>query len=124
MVARDELPLACTLSPGTYQARLAHLAELAHEGLRAHSRQELVLDLRYAPEFAKRVREMVREEEECCAFLTFALTEAADEVRLTITAPERAREAADLLFALFLPVPRESRGAPARATCCDGESCQ
>lgn len=115
-----EPPIACTLQGGSYQERLAWIAELARDGLRSHSRRDLVLDLRYAAEVTARVREMVRKEEECCAFLTFELTEADDEVRVTITAPERAREVADGLFEQFVPSsvssPRSS--APPTGTCC------
>jgi hypothetical protein len=47
----------------------------------------------------------------CCAFLTFRIDEVGDEVRLTITAPERAREAADALFDQFVA------NAPAPSSC-------
>ena len=50
-----------------------------------------------------RVEEMVAGERECCAFLDLDVQEKPDAVRLTITAPERAREAADDAFAPFLP---------------------
>jgi hypothetical protein len=59
--------------------------------------------LRYAPEAASRVREMVRKEQACCAFLTFEMREEAGEVWLTIKAPEQARRTADALFEPFLP---------------------
>lgn len=119
-----EPPIACTLQGGSYQERLASIAELARDGLRRYSREDLVLDLRYAAEVAGRVREMVRKEEECCAFLAFELTEGEDEVRLTITAPEKAREVADGLFEQFVPSPVPSRSAvvvPAAGACCDDD---
>jgi hypothetical protein len=43
--------------------------------------------------------------------LSFDLDERPDEIRLTIKAPERAREVADLLLGQFL------RSAEARAGC-------
>ena len=46
---------------------------------------------------------MVGKEQVCCAFLNFELTETGEEVRLTITVPERAREVADALFEQFVP---------------------
>ena len=49
------------------------------------------------------VREMVRKEQQCCAFLNFELSEIDEGVRLAITAPERAREVADALFEQFVP---------------------
>jgi hypothetical protein len=109
MEKRIEPPIACTLQGGSYQERLVWIAELTRNGLRSHSRTDLVLDLRYAAEVAARVREMVRKEEECCAFLAFELAEADGEVRLTITAPEKAREVADGLFEQFVPSRVSSR---------------
>ncbi|MGH9158981.1 MAG: hypothetical protein ACRD2X_03225 [Vicinamibacteraceae bacterium] len=102
MSHRDDPPIACTLQGDSYQERLAWIADVARDGLRSHSRQDLMLDLRYGPEVAGRVRDMVRKEQDCCAFLDFELTETSDEVRLTITAPERAREVASALFDEFV----------------------
>jgi hypothetical protein len=59
---------------------------------------DLRLELKYAPSVADRVREMVRDEQQCCSFLNCDLSEIDEGVRLTITAPERAREIADALF--------------------------
>jgi hypothetical protein len=69
--------------------------------MREKRRADLRLELTYAPEAAERVREMVRRERECCAFLDFKLQKEADAVRLTIVAPEGAREAAEMLFEPF-----------------------
>lgn len=104
-------PIACTLNASEYKDRLAWIGSLTHDSLRGHERRDLVLDLRYAPEAALRVREMVRNEQACCSFLTFDLREASHEIRLIITAPEAAREAADVLFQQFLPNP------PAASAC-------
>jgi hypothetical protein len=95
-------PIACTLTAGNFKDRMAWIGELTRDALRSHERQDLVLDLRYAPEAADRVREMVRKEQECCSFLTFAIREGLDEIRVTITAPEAARKAADELFERFV----------------------
>jgi hypothetical protein len=57
------------------------------------------------------VREMVAKEQSCCAFLAFELSETDTNVRLTITAPERARDAADALFEQFVPAGVSPRGA-------------
>jgi hypothetical protein len=103
MDRRDEAPIACTLQPGGYRERLAWIAELAREGLLDVSREDLRLELKYASSVAGRVREMVRKEQQCCAFLNFALSEIDQGVRLTITAPERARDVADALFDQFVP---------------------
>ena len=103
MSKRGEPPIACTLQGGSYQERLAWIAELAGDGLSGVTRDDLRLELRYAADVASRVREMVRKEQVCCAFLDFDLTETSGEVRLTITAPESAREIADALFEQFVP---------------------
>src|SRR6476469_1515234 len=94
-------------SPWT-RARDGHevvdLAVSAHkeaEALLGHDRNGLVLTLRYAPEAVERVRAMVASEQHCCAFLNFDVREQPDVVRVTITAPENARDAADELLEQF-----------------------
>jgi hypothetical protein len=99
----DEQPVACTLQGGRYEDRLAWIAELARDGLRSHERRDLVLELRYAAHVIDRVGDMVAKERDCCAFLAFNIDESADEIRLTIAVPERARDVADLLFEQFVP---------------------
>jgi hypothetical protein len=110
--------IACTLTAGNFKDRIAWIGELTRDALRSHERQDLVLDLRYAPEAADRVREMVRKEQECCSFLTFAIREGLDEIRVTITAPEAARKAADELFERFVA------SAPTKTvlSCCISEA--
>jgi hypothetical protein len=103
MDSRDAAPIACTLEPGDYRERLTWIADLARNGLVEVHREDLRLELRYAPSVAERVREMVRREQQCCAFLNFELSEIDDGVRLTITAPERARDVSDALFEQFVP---------------------
>lgn len=98
----EATPIACTLTSGEQTERVSWIAALNRDALRSHRRGDLVLELRYAPEARARVREMVRNEEGCCGFLTFDLHEAEDEIRLLITAPEAAREAADGLFEQFV----------------------
>ena len=98
----DAAPIACTLAPGAFQDRLAWIAELTRDALRHHERRDLTLVLVYDPSALDRVRELVRREQTCCAFLTFDLREETHETRLTITAPGRARIAADMLFDQFV----------------------
>jgi hypothetical protein len=107
----ESAPIACTLTSGDYKARLAWINQLARDALRRHERRDLELELVYAADAAQRVREMVQKEQNCCAFLSFDLAERPGEIRLTIKAPERAREAADMLLGQFLP------SAEARAGC-------
>jgi hypothetical protein len=111
MTMTEAPPIACTLAPGAYKDRMASIGALTRDVLRSHQRRDLTLVLSYAPEARDRVREMVRNEQTCCSFLSFDLREAPEEIRLTITAPETAREAADALFEQFVA------GAPASSAC-------
>jgi hypothetical protein len=110
MTNAGSAPIACTLTPGDYKTRLAWIADLTREALRSQARRDLELELVYSADAAERVREMVRLEQDCCAFLTFDLDQRPDEIRLTIKAPERAREAADMLFGQFLPSAKARTG--------------
>jgi len=95
-------PISCTLTGNNLRERLAAILALTHDALQGVERRGLVLDLSFASTAAERVREMVRKEKDCCGFLKFDLREVEQEVRLTITAPEQAREAADFLFEQFV----------------------
>lgn len=105
--------MACTLTGRTFRDRLAWIAELARESLQGYEQHDFVLELRYDLEAAERVREMVRNEMECCAFLTFDFRQDARTVHLTITAPEEARGAAGMLFEQFV----------GSSTCCGAQNC-
>ncbi|RVQ53541.1 hypothetical protein [Sinorhizobium meliloti] len=100
---KTDEPIACTLDAGDYKTRTKQIAELASRHLRHVSRNPLSMELTYAPEALHELRDLVRKEQECCAFLAFELRKDDDGVRLKITAPEAAREAADTLFAHFAP---------------------
>ena len=111
-------PVACCLSAGEYQSRIAWIERVARKSLREHAPDDLVLRLIYKPEAAGEVRRMLEQERRCCVFLAFDLDQRPDAVCVTITAPEAAREAADVLFGQFLaglsvePSPRNK--APGR----------
>jgi len=116
----DAEPIACTLAPSAYRDRLNWISVLTRDALRNYMRAGLTLELHYAAEARDRVREMVRNEQTCCAFLRFDVHHTANEVVVTITAPEAAREAADSLFEQFIA------GAPAKCGCSGsaaGNSC-
>ena len=102
MTIVEASPIACTLTPGAFKDRTAWIAALNKEALRKYQRRDLILELSYAPEARERVHEMVRNEQACCGFLAFELHETRNEIRLTVTAPETAREAADTLFEQFV----------------------
>lgn len=111
MTIVEPSPIACTLAPDAFKDRMGWIATLNKDALRKYVRRDLVLELNYVPKARERVREMVRNEQRCCAFLDFRLHETADEIRLTVTAPEAARENADALFAQFIV------NAPAPSSC-------
>jgi hypothetical protein len=115
MTRPNQPPIACTLAPGDYGDRLSWIAQLARDALRGSERHDLVIELRYAPEAAARVREMVRREQVCCAFLTFDLRESPEEIQLTVRAPEEARGALDTIFGQFLASGADPAGVPERS---------
>lgn len=117
MASPETAPLACTLDLGEMAPRLARLQRLAATGLLSHVQQGNALHLAYRPEAAAEVRAIVALERQCCAFLHFEVDEAPAGVALTITAPDGLGEAAQWLFAQFLPA---AAAAPAQRSCCGG----
>lgn len=100
---KQEAPIACTLDANAFKARTALIRTLSSRHLRQATRTARRLNLTYAPEALSEVRELVRMEQACCAFLTFDLTHDATGVFVTIIAPQAAAAAADDLFAHFAP---------------------
>jgi hypothetical protein len=122
----SETPIACTLSAGDYRGRLAQIAALARDALRSYEKDGLVLHLSYDAAAAERVREMVRREQDCCAFLTFELQEEGEEIAVTISAPEEARIAAETMFDQFITPAGDNTRGPARvalACACAAAAC-
>lgn len=111
MTETVDTPIACTLNPRNLKERLNWIADLNTRGLRGSRRDDLTLVLDYALDAIDDVRRMVAGEQACCAFLVFDIAEHDRAVRLTITAPETAREAAETLFEPFTAHPS------AAATC-------
>lgn len=105
-----DTPIACTLDAGNLKDRLDWIAGLNARALLESRRDDLTLVLDYDRDAIGDVRRMMAGEQACCAFLGFDLAEADGLVRLTITAPEDAREAAEALFEPFA-----SRGGEAQA---------
>ena len=92
------MPAACSLAPRDRTAALAWIAALNAASLRDYRRDDLSLTLVYAPKARARVLQLVREEQECCGFLTFAVRDDPDAVVLTITAPESGRTQLEPIF--------------------------
>ncbi|MEQ8393713.1 hypothetical protein [Thalassobaculum sp.] len=98
---RPSAPIACTLKSGDFRQRLAWMAALNRDALRTRLRDGRRLELTYAPDAVDRVSEMVRREQQCCAFLSFTLHREADAIRLVIEAPEAAADSLDAVFEPF-----------------------
>lgn len=101
MTTEKQQPIACTLAAESLQDRRAWIATLMRDALRGSERDDLTLRLRFTPEAAQRVHDLVRKEQACCSFLTFEMHEGPGEIWLTIAAPEAARAAANLVFEQF-----------------------
>ncbi|CCV06246.1 conserved hypothetical protein [Mesorhizobium metallidurans STM 2683] len=109
----EAAPIACTLDAGDFKERLAWIADLNRRALLGARRDDLRLELTYAPYALKDVHELMCREQQCCAFLDFDLRVEGNAVRLVVTAPEAAREAAALVFEPF-----QSKDAVASAASC------
>jgi hypothetical protein len=97
----DDDVIACSLDAGQLKGRLEWIAALNARSLKSFSREELTLTLDYEPAAIADVRKMVEREQSCCAFLDFTIAERPGCVRVSIVAPENAREAAEALFEPF-----------------------
>jgi hypothetical protein len=94
---------ACALTPAALDERLDRIKRLAGRALLGAERGPLSLHLTYARHAAADVRQLVRDEQICCAFLRFNLREDIEGVHVSVSVPEEAREAADVLLAPFMP---------------------
>ncbi len=124
-VALDRSVLACTLPPVELAERTAAFADLNAVALLRHHREELRLELSYAVDACDRVRDLVRREQACCAFLAFDLRETPDAIELSIVAPDMPLSRVDDLLSPFLA---NTTTAPATAMGCgcatgDGGRC-
>jgi hypothetical protein len=95
------LPIACTLSGASLEERGMWLRRLGEAALIDGARGGDRLDLRFRPEAADDVHELVRAESECCPFLSFEVDRGAGEVRLTVTGPSEARSVLDDMLAVM-----------------------
>jgi hypothetical protein len=109
-------PIVCTLDGGGFRDRMVWIADLNARSLRKARWNDLRLELDYAPSAIADVRQMIAQEQACCAFLSFDLVAERRALRLTITAPETARDAAGTVFGLF----QEKTAQPAGCGCISG----
>jgi hypothetical protein len=113
-----QAPIACTLDAGEVATRLAWIAALNTASLLDCRRDDLRLELLYAPDARDDVLKLVQSEQACCAFLTFEVREERRGLRVIIEAPEAARDAAMFVFAPL------QAGKPGKTSCgcCGGAS--
>ena len=97
----DAEPIICTLDGGSFKDRMVWIADLNARALKKARRKDLRLELQYAPSSIGDVRQMIAQEQDCCSFLSFNLTEQRRSLKLVITAPEAARDVAETVFAPF-----------------------
>jgi hypothetical protein len=124
--------IACSLEPTAFGKRLNWISALNREHLRSVDRDRYALRLTYARVALPQVRELVDRERECCAFLEFDVTEAAEFVWLRIRAPHAEGVDPDALLEPFLLATEHAERAvrapvraPVRArdATCVGERC-
>ena len=87
-----ELPIACSLSAGDLNDRLAEIAGLGRDALLDSEVAGLRAELRFShgPGIPLRLARIVAAESECCAFLTMDIREEGNALVLAIAAPEGA----------------------------------
>jgi hypothetical protein len=92
-----DVPIACTLSPDGFTARMGLIDALAADGLmdRTDTERGVRVRLRNTPEIEQRVRQLVAAESECCPFLSFTLGREDDAIVLDVSGPEDARPVID-----------------------------
>jgi hypothetical protein len=96
-----QLPIACTLSGASLAERAVWLRRLGDAALIEGARHGDGLELRFRPDAADDVRELVRAERGCCPFLGFELDESSHAIRVSITGPPEAGPVLDdMLVAL------------------------
>src|SRR5262245_32205493 len=83
-------PIAGTLSGAAMQQRLQEIEQLARDALVERQRRPGGVRLSYRRNAEAAVRQLVRRERQCCAFLTFEIGVDEEHVRVDITAPPEA----------------------------------
>lgn len=91
---------ACTLDAAGRRARQTQ-ADALRSALRRRRREGRRVRLEFDPEAVEWVAEFVRDESACCAFFTFDLHAAPDDLRLDVTAPAGGEAMLDALWQSF-----------------------
>ncbi|HYG95908.1 MAG TPA: hypothetical protein VD741_02255 [Solirubrobacterales bacterium] len=98
----EALPIACSLSAGDLQRRLAAIANVGAESLIDHVTEEGRHLLRFRSDAGtrRRLEEIVAAEGECCSFLDLSLQERDGALVLSVAPPD-GQVVADELVAAF-----------------------
>ncbi len=98
-----EPPIACTLDAAALPDRMAAIATLGRDALTSvrEGERDATLRFHWSPQHEQRLRELVAAESHCCAFLTFSITRAGDDLVLDVTAPAGGELALRSLVATF-----------------------
>lgn len=99
-MSNADKPIACTLTPGAFLARVDMIQKLIGRALLTSRRDGRRLHLTFAPEAREDVAKVVALERECCAFLDFDMHDGKN-VELTITVP--GGHEPDELLRVFAP---------------------
>jgi hypothetical protein len=93
----QELPVACSLSIGGLEQRLAEIGELGARSLVDRKVQDdrHVLRFRSDSQTRGQLEAIVEAERECCAFLDLSLREEGGYLILSVAAPEAGQSTAD-----------------------------
>jgi hypothetical protein len=84
-----DAPIACSLSADELPKRLAEMTAIGKDALLSVS-PDGTLRFRGDDETRERLEGIIAAESQCCSFLRFGLTEDADALVLSVTAPEGA----------------------------------
>jgi len=99
----DPRSIACTLSESALRQRLDQIAALGADALIAHEETSGTHTLRFRrDDQARRQLELIVDaESRCCPFLDLQINQRADELLLSIDAPDEGRAFADELAGAF-----------------------
>jgi hypothetical protein len=99
----EETPVACSLSAGDLEQRLAAIAAIGADSLISSEidGDRHLLRFRSSEPARRRLEEIVAAEAECCSFLDLSLAEEEGELTLSIAAPGDGRAVADELARAF-----------------------
>src|ERR1700754_1521240 len=96
-----EPKIACTLTPGEYQARTGELAALADRALRSreYTPDGERLTFTDSPDTERELRAVIAAESSCCTFLRLDLERTENGLVLDVAGPQDARPVIAELFA-------------------------